>query len=130
MAAGRADPRADYTRHLESRRVSLAAAVRQHVTFGNLRLAALLAGLAAAYLVFARGLFSTWWLVAPVAAYIWIGGYLERAIRARARFGRAIAFYERAVARLDGHWAGTGGETGTRFLDEAHLYASDLDLFG
>ncbi|MFI5179043.1 MAG: DNA mismatch repair protein MutS, partial [Vicinamibacterales bacterium] len=39
-------------------------------------------------------------------------------------------FYERALARLDGRWAGTGGETGARFLEDAHLYARDLDLFG
>jgi hypothetical protein len=41
-----------------------------------------------------------------------------------------VAFYERALARLDGRWAGTSGETGDRFLDEGHLYARDLDLFG
>src|SRR5215510_6309727 len=124
------DPRADYARHLESRRASLAAAVRQHITFGNWRLGVLVAGLIAAYAAFARGWFSGWWLVVPAAAYVWIGGGLERALNARARLGRAVAFYERALARLDGHWAGTGGETGDRFLEDEHLYARDLDLFG
>ncbi len=130
MPPGRADPRADYTRHLDSRRASLAVAIRQHIAFGNWRLAALVAGLIAAYLAFGRGLFSGWWLLAPAAAYVWTGGRLERALTARARFGRAVAFYERALARLDGRWAGTGGETGDRFLDDEHLYARDLDLFG
>ncbi len=130
MPLGRGDPRADYTRHLVSRTASLAVAIRQHIAFGNWRLAALVAGLVAAYLAFGRGLFSGWWLLAPAAAYVWTGGRLERALRARARFGRAVAFYERALARLDGRWAGTGGETGDRFLDDEHLYARDLDLFG
>jgi len=128
--SGRRDPREDYTRHLESRRASLAAAIRRHVTFGNLRVAAFSAGLAAAYAAFARGLFSGWWLLAPTAAFLWTGARLDRAVKARERFGRTVAFYGRALARLDGRWAGTGGETGDRFLEDSHLYARDLDLFG
>ena len=42
---------------------------------------------------------------------------------------RAISFYERGLARLNDRWAGAG-ETGERFLDPAHPYARDLDLFG
>ncbi len=129
-ASGRRDPREDDTRRLETRRAALADAIRRHVTFGNLRVVALAAGLAAAYAALARGLFSAWWLLAPAAAFSWAGVQLDRAIRARARLVRAVAFYERALARLDGRWAGTGGETGHRFLDDAHLYARDLDLFG
>ena len=89
-----------------------------------------LAGLAAAYAAFSRDLFSGWWLLAFAAAFYWAGAQLERAINARARLGRAVLFYERALARLDGRWAGTGGETGDRFLHDEHLYAQDLDLFG
>ncbi len=129
-AISRRDPRADYARHLESRRASLVEAIRQHVMFGNLRAAVLLAGLAAAYAAFSRDLFSGWLLLAFVAAFFWTGAQLERAINTRARLGRAIQFYERAVARLNGRWAGTGGETGDRFLHDEHLYAQDLDLFG
>ena len=130
MLVARADPRAEYTRNLESRRASLADATRQHIRFGNLRLGAVAAGLLMAYAAFAHHLFSGWWLLAPAVAFFWTGGRLERAINSRARFGRAVAFYERALARLDGHWAGVGGETGDRFLEDTHLYARDLDLFG
>lgn len=42
---------------------------------------------------------------------------------------RAADFYTRGVARLDNTWANQG-VTGERFLDQAHLYAADLDLFG
>ncbi len=126
----RPDPRVEYTRRLELRRVSLAEANRRHVTFGNLRLALLLGTAAVAYAAFADGLFSAWWLVVPAAAYVWVGGRLESAINARLRLERSVAFYQRSLARLDGRWPGAGGETGDRFLDDAHLYALDLDLFG
>ena len=43
--------------------------------------------------------------------------------------GRAIRFYEVGLARVQDRWAGTG-ETGERFLDPAHPYARDLDIFG
>ena len=125
----RDDPRTTYTRQLEARRASLAAAIRRHVRFGSLRIAILVAGLAAA-VADVRGLFPAWWLLAPAAAFYWAGVHLDRAVDARARLVRAVAFYERALARLDGRWAGAGSETGDRFLDDAHLYARDLDLFG
>ncbi len=123
-------PRDDYTSRVASRRASLTEAVRRHVLFGNLRAAALAGCVAATYAVFGRDLFSGWWLLAPGAAFFWIGGRLEDAVRSRSRLERAVAFYDRALARVDGRWADTGGATGARFLDEAHLYAGDLDLFG
>jgi hypothetical protein len=110
----------DYARHLEARRASLVEAIRQHVMFGNLRGGVFVAGLAAAYASFARHLFPGWWLLGFMAAFYWAGAQLERAINARARVGRAILFYERALARLDGRWSGTGGETGDRFQDDEH----------
>ncbi len=123
-------PREHYARHLEVRCASLAEAARRHVTFGNLRLAALAAGLATAYAAYVEGLFSAWWVLLPAIAFFWAGARLERAIQARDRLGRAVAFYERALDRLDGRWVGTGSATGARFLDVEHLYARDLDLFG
>ncbi len=124
------DPRRTYASHLGARRASLATAVRQHITYGNLRVAVLALGLVALYAVFAHGVFPAWWLVAPLAAFLWVGGRLEHTVNARERFGRSVAFFERALARMNGQWAGAGGDTGERFLDDGHLYARDLDLFG
>jgi hypothetical protein len=42
---------------------------------------------------------------------------------------RAVAFYERGLARIEDRWMG-GGEPGERFRDDDHPYANDLDLFG
>lgn len=128
--ADRRNPREDCARRLEARRASLADAVRRQVTFGYLRVASLIALVATAYWVFARELVSAWWLLAPTALFIWMGARLDRAVKDRAKLKRAVTFYERTLARLDGRWSGTGGETGERFADDDHLYARDLDLFG
>ena len=81
-------PREDYARHLESRRAALIRASRQHLTFGNLRVAALALGLAAAYAALALGWFSAWWLVAFLAGFLWVGQRLESAVNASRRLGR------------------------------------------
>ena len=90
----------------------------------------LVAIVATAYLAFGREVVSPWLLAIPFVAFIWAGGRLDRAIKDRAKLDRAVAFYSRALDRLDGRWTATGGETGDRFHDDAHLYARDLDLFG
>ncbi|MGH9312587.1 MAG: MutS-related protein [Vicinamibacterales bacterium] len=50
-------------------------------------------------------------------------------IRSRDLSARSVDFYNRGIARIEERWAG-GGEPGLRFLDDAHLYARDLDIFG
>ncbi len=39
------------------------------------------------------------------------------------------AYYERALARLENRWIGTGNQ-GERFRDPGHIFSDDLDLFG
>ncbi len=72
---------------------------------------------------------SPWWLAAPVAAFVGIAAYHSRILRARELAERATAFYKNGLARIEDHWADVG-ETGERFDDPHHVYASDLDLFG
>ncbi len=124
-----ADPRAAYTDRLDARRAAHATLVHRHRQLGTLRLLTL--GLAGALGVAMLGGVgpSGWWLLAPLAIVVVLGVVLNRLEARRDRRARAIAFYTRAIARLDDCWAGTG-ETGARFLDEQHLYARDLDLFG
>jgi len=65
----------------------------------------------------------------PIGIFLVLGVLQESHIR-RLRFrARAINFFERGLARIEGRWAGSG-ETGERFLKQAHPYARDLDLFG
>jgi MutS domain V len=68
-------------------------------------------------------------LVVPVAVFLALAVLHDNLLRKLRLRGRAIAFYERGLARLEDRWAGSG-ESGDRFLDPLHAYARDLDLFG
>jgi hypothetical protein len=72
---------------------------------------------------------SSWWILLPVGALTVLIQRHDRVVRAREAAARAIAFYERGLARIEDRWTGTG-VPGDRFDDERHLYATDLDLFG
>jgi hypothetical protein len=122
-------PRPEYGARLSARRASFAAVERQHRLVGNVRMIVFLAGAAMAVAALVRGGFSPWWLVVPVIVLVALGRALEHVEARRLKVSRAIEFYERGLARLDGQWA-THGATGARFLDDHHLYAKDLDIFG
>jgi hypothetical protein len=76
-----------------------------------------------------RGVITGWWLLLPLASFVVLLKRHDDVIRALGAAQRLVAFYERGIARLEDRWMGTG-DTGERFLDEHHLYAADLDLFG
>jgi hypothetical protein len=123
------EPRRAYTTRLNARRASLAVWQARHRVLGNVRVCVFLGALAMAIASFVKGEFSAWWLAVPAAILVACGPVMAR-LEARADvLARAIAFYERGLARIDGRWAGAG-ETGARFADERHLYAPDLDIFG
>ena len=123
------DPRHTHQERRAARLTAHAAADRRHHATGTVRL--LLVGMAAVLgigIVGGAG-YSGWWMLAPVAGVVWLGFRLDRIETERSRLERAIAFYDRGLARLDDAWAGTG-ERGDEFADPKHLYAADLDLFG
>ena len=76
-----------------------------------------------------RGWLPPWWCALPAVVFVGLVVKHNAVVRARDATTRAIAFYERGLARIEDRWAG-GGETGERFLNPNHLYAADLDLFG
>src|ERR1039458_6442874 len=123
------DPRSAYTERLEVRRQAVARQDQRHRTIGNLRLLVFLSAAVLAWLAWGRDALSAFCLALPAAVFVCLIVAHERVLRARRAGQRAVAHYERALARLDGQWAGHG-ETGERFLDGAHPYAADLDLFG
>jgi hypothetical protein len=53
----------------------------------------------------------------------------DRVDRALRKAARGMAYYERALARLENRWIGAGNQ-GERFRDPRHVFADDLDLFG
>jgi hypothetical protein len=124
-----AGPRAEYVHRLEDRYREATRLARRERIVGNARVFAFLSGLAIAWLVFRLELLSAWWLVVPVLAFGVLLFVHERVTRAWHRAGRAFAYYQHGLARVDGTWEGKG-PTGQRFQDPKHPYAADLDLFG
>lgn len=82
-----------------------------------------------AAIAFGPGWISPWWLVAPVGVSIALALFHDRIEQERSRAARGIAYYQRALGRLDNTWIGKG-YPGDRFRDPKHVYADDLDLFG
>jgi hypothetical protein len=122
-------PRAEYQARLENRRAAAARHARYHQHIANARLAVFLIAGAIAWLAFGANQVSAWWLGLPAELFVVLLVLHARVARGRVRAERATAYYEKAIARLDEHWIGTG-EPGTRYLDGDHPYAEDLDLFG
>ena len=122
-------PHDEYTRRLDDRRQRQIFLAHRERLLGFSRLGVLLAGVLMAFIAFYFHWFSAWWLVVPIAVFSGLLIWHERVARAWYRAGRAVAFYERGLARLNHNWKGKG-QNGARFLEETHPYAADLDLFG
>jgi hypothetical protein len=123
------DARAAYTVRLAERRRRAAALALAERRIGTARLALFVVALALAWLAFGLHLLPGWTVALPAAGFVALLLRHASVIPARRAADRAVAFYERGLARLDDAWAG-GGVGGARYLDERHPYAGDLDLFG
>jgi hypothetical protein len=82
-----------------------------------------------AFLVFGSRLLAPAWLALPVLGFVALAVAHDRAIRARERAERAVAFHEAMQQRIAGRTP-PGAATGERFRDAEHPYAEDLDVFG
>ena len=121
-------PADEYRARLDRRRAEHAQWTRRDARFAYARLAVFV-GLVLVLVLAIRGFASYWSLLAPVVLLAVLIQQHDRVIRRRDAAARAIAFYERGLARIEDRWPGTG-EQGQRFRDDHHLYANDLDLFG
>lgn len=119
----------EYRERLKDRQARAQYFETIHIRLGNLRLVLALAGAGMAWLSFKQHVFSPWWVLLPVIAFISLMPYHSRILRLRDLAQRAVAFYQSGLARIEDRWKGTG-QTGERFSDPHHVYASDLDLFG
>jgi hypothetical protein len=87
-----------------------------------------LLGLLMAGLGFGTDFISPWFALIPVVVFLVLVGKFEMT-RARVRWmERSVAFYVNGLDRLTGKPG--KGDSGSRFADDAHPYAADLDLFG
>jgi MutS domain V len=122
-------PSEEYDQRKNARELMVARLEKVHIQLGNARLFLALLAAGLAWASFRSHLVSPWWLAGPVIAFAAIAFWHSRVLRARELAQRAVAFYERGLARIEDRWAGSG-ETGERFNDPHHVYAADLDLFG
>ena len=123
------DPLATYRRLLAERRRAAATWRSQADRLSHARLATFAVGALVAGAAAFGGWLSAWWLAAPAGAFAVLVVRHDRVLLAEARAARAVAWYERGIARIEDRWSGLG-PSGDRFADAEHLYAQDLDLFG
>jgi hypothetical protein len=122
------DPRSTYSRLLAERKQAVTAGELFHRRLGYAQLAVAAVAVLVVWAALARG-FTIAWTAIPIAGFVALLIVHDRALGDLERRRRAVRFFENALARLDGDWAGRG-ESGDRFIDPAHPYAQDLDLFG
>jgi len=123
------DPKATYSHRLEALKTTQARYERQHRRLGIGKLVLGGVTLLVIGLALAAKVISVVWVAAPLAAIVVLAVIHERMLKSRERSSRAVAYYERALARIENRWMGSG-ETGERFDNASHPYSRDLDLFG
>jgi hypothetical protein len=117
----------------ENRLAALDARMRElavrtdRIAFSRLGIFAAL--LIVAWMSISREWLSAAWLFLPFAAFILLLIIHERVKRAIEATQQLYALYQFGIARIEGSWMGKG-DSGSEFAQEAHPYASDLDLFG
>jgi hypothetical protein len=122
-------PEREYGRQLEVLRELRARQERQDSRLGYVTLVLAIAGLIIAVWILTVHTHLIYFVLLPAALFVLFAVWHERVIRALRKSSRAIAFYERGLARIGDQWAGKG-ETGERFSDASHPYSRDLDIFG
>ena len=122
------DPANFYAQRLEQLKSTQTIEERTERQLGYAKLAIAFFTIAAA-LVLLYYLKYLWLLLLPAGIFVYLSIRHEQGLQRIRKRRRAIKFYESGIARIEDRWQGEG-ETGDRFLDPAHPYARDLDLFG
>jgi MutS domain V len=122
------DPAALYSERLNELRAAQTADKDRERVLGYSKVALAFATIAAA-LILLYYVKLLWLLLIPAGIFAVLSVLHEKRLQRIRLRQRAVEFYERGMARIEDRWAGTG-ETGDRFLDPAHPYARDLDIFG
>ena len=123
------DPAREYEERRQDRQRRAERLARQEQLLGLARLAAVGAVLLVLFLWLRVNRLPPWWLGLLLAGFMALLFAHDAVLRAGHRARRAAAYYAAGLERLADDWKGKG-QPGTRFLDEGHPYAADLDLFG
>ena len=122
------NPSEEYQRRCQARVKAVENYRRLDHLVGNARLGAGIAFFVSVWLAAGPHTVSVWWVLLPVAAFVGLVAYHERLQALGRQAKRSVAFYERALARIEDRWMGTG-DPGRAFFDASHLYATGLDIF-
>ena len=121
-------PREIYQGQMTARQTEAAACQRRHVLLGYVRLVLVIAGIAVVWCAFYQHLISRWWLLAIFVGFVAAARRHSAVLQKKAEAQRAVAFFERGIARIDDRWA----ELPPRVVEvdaTGSLFAEDLDLF-
>lgn len=125
----RAPAGSEYTHRLAHWRQRAASGADAERRISNWRLVVFLVGITVTWLSFGMNLLPPSSLLVPAVAFLALVVAHTQVTPRRIRADRAVALYERGIARLEDRWAG-GGQSGLDFLEAEHPCAQDLDLFG
>ena len=123
------DPLKEYTARRDRWHAAHGLLESKFIRISNWRLAVIAAAILLAWLAVSRVAAVGWLLLIPLTAFVILAVLHERVFRKQQFTARALAYYERAIARMKNAWVRTGNP-GERFRDSAHVYSEDLDLFG
>jgi Ca2+/Na+ antiporter len=117
-----------YRERIAARNGDVAAAQRQHIVLGYLRLALVVAGILVVWFSFHAGEISRWWLLLVCVLFVIVARRHSAVLQRKAEAQRAIQFFERGLARIEDRWAELQGRAANIDTSKS-LFADDLDLF-
>jgi hypothetical protein len=123
------DPHAEYTVRREARLNDVQRYKQLFYRIAQARLATAIIFVVVAWLGWWRGLLPASWLLVPIIGFLILIIIHVRLDEKKKRAEKAVHFYEDGLARIEDRWAGQGNSN-KALVDESHLYATDLDIFG
>ncbi|MEM1249365.1 MAG: DNA mismatch repair protein MutS [Acidobacteriota bacterium] len=122
------DPKAEYEHRAAVAQQDLAYWRGRDRAISWARLATMVTFLVLAWLAVQQRALALGWALVPLFVFVALMVVHERVLGNRKRAERADEFFSVGLARLEGDHS--AGPTGERYLEEGHLFAVDLDLFG
>ena len=122
-------PETEYSKRLNNRESAAKRLHQKHIWLGNVRVALFVVIAVLWWMAGTRGRSYFFWLAAAILIFIGLIFVHRRIVRAMQAARRAIAFYQRGLARIEDRWSGSG-DTGENFRLPDHVYAEDLDILG
>jgi hypothetical protein len=123
------EPMQAYAQRLAARQCEALKLRRTEAWIGRSRLVAFALVVGTFWLSFGRLQLSYGLIPVPIAGFLFLLFRHDFIRRQLAANGRACAFYEQGIARIEDRRAGQG-ITGQEFLEPDHPFGADLDIFG